>query len=112
MGRRPRIVALIDWDCAGFGAAGVDLGSLRCDAATAFGSNAADDVLDGWEAAAGRRASHVAYWDMVAALCTPNDMGWFHGAIAGQGRADLTRELMVERRDQFLTDALARLNGG
>ena len=84
-----RIVALIDWDCAGFGAAGVDLGSLRCDAATAFGSNAADDVLAGWEAAAGRPASHVAYWDVVAALCTPNDMGWFHGAIAGQGRADL-----------------------
>jgi hypothetical protein len=39
-------------------------------------------------------------------------MDWFAGAIAGQGRTDLTREVLVERRDSFLRDALRRLDAG
>jgi aminoglycoside phosphotransferase (APT) family kinase protein len=101
---------LIDWDCAGAGAPGVDLGSLRCDAAICFGVEAADDVRAGWEEAAGRPAADLAYWDAVAALSTPPDMGWFPEAIAGQGRPDLTRELLVRRRDEFLRAALERLD--
>jgi len=92
------------------GPAGVDLGSLRCDAALYHGLACADDVRRGWEEAAGRAAADVAYWDVVAALSTPPDMGWFVGAIAGQGRPDLTREILVERRDAFLADALRRLD--
>jgi hypothetical protein len=38
----------------------------------------------------GRPAEDVAYWDAVAALSTPPDMGWFAKAIADQGRRDLT----------------------
>jgi hypothetical protein len=106
------LAALVDWDCAGAGAPGVDLGSLRCDAAICFGPEAADDVLVGWEGGAGRPAGNVAHWDAVAALSTPPDMGWFPGAIAGQGRPDLTRELLVRRRDAFLRAALDRLDGG
>jgi aminoglycoside phosphotransferase (APT) family kinase protein len=104
------LAALVDWDCAGAGAPGVDLGSLRCDAAVCFGVEAAADVTAGWEAAAGRPAADLAYWDVVAALSTPPDMGWFPGAIAGQGRPDLTRELLVRRRDDFLRAALNRLD--
>jgi aminoglycoside phosphotransferase (APT) family kinase protein len=100
---------LIDWDCAGAGAPGVDLGSLRCDAAICFGAEAADDVTAGWEEATGRPAADLAYWDAVAALSTPPDMGWFPDAIAGQGRPDLTRELLAGRRDDFLRAALDRL---
>jgi aminoglycoside phosphotransferase (APT) family kinase protein len=103
------LTGLIDWDCAGVGPAGVDIGSLRCDAALCFGPAAADEVLRGWVEAAGRPAPDVAYWDVVAALSSPPDMGWFVGAIAGQGRADLTREILVARRDEFLADALSRL---
>jgi aminoglycoside phosphotransferase (APT) family kinase protein len=104
------LAGLVDWDCAGAGAPGVDLGSLRCDAAICFGAEAADDVRAGWEEAAGRPAAEVAYWDVVAALSTPPDMGWFPGAIAGQGRPDLTRELLARRRDDFLRAALDRLD--
>jgi aminoglycoside phosphotransferase (APT) family kinase protein len=106
------LAGLIDWDCAGVGPAGVDLGSLRCDAALCFGPAAAGEVLRGWENAAGRPATDVAYWDVVAGLCTPPDMDWFVGAIAGQGRADLTREVLLDRRDRFLADALRRLPEG
>jgi aminoglycoside phosphotransferase (APT) family kinase protein len=105
------LVGLVDWDSAGAGPAGVDLGSLRCDAALCFGLDAADDVQYGWEDAAGRAAGHVAYWDVVAALSTPPDMGWFPEAIAGQGRPDLTRQILLQRRDAFLRAALSRLDG-
>jgi aminoglycoside phosphotransferase (APT) family kinase protein len=105
------LVGLIDWDCAGAGPAGVDLGSLRSDAAFSFGLDAADDVLHGWQEAAGRPAEDVAYWDVVAALSSPPDLGWFVGAYAGQGRPDLSRPLMIQRRDAFLRAALDRLDG-
>lgn len=104
------LAAVIDWDCAGCGPAGVDLGSLRCDAAMCYGLDAADRVRDGWERAAGRQADSVAYWDVVAALSTPPDIDWFADAIAGMtGRPDLTADVLQDRRDGFLADALDRL---
>jgi aminoglycoside phosphotransferase (APT) family kinase protein len=106
------LAGLIDWDCAGAGPPGVDLGSLRCDAALCFGVEAADDVQAGWEEEAGRPAADVAHWDVVAALSTPPDMGWFPGAMAGQGRPDLDQEVLVRRRDAFLRAALDRLDAG
>jgi aminoglycoside phosphotransferase (APT) family kinase protein len=101
---------LIDWDCAGSGSPGVDLGSLRCDAAICFGLDAAADIQQGWEEVAARPAADVAYWDVVAALSTPPDMGWFPSALAGQGRPDLTHDVLLRRRDEFLRAALARLD--
>lgn len=103
------LAALIDWDCAGTGAAGVDLGSLRCDAALCFGVDAADVVMAGWTAEAGVGPHDADYWDVVAALSTPPDLGWFVSAIAGQGREDLDRATLLHRRDEFLTAALDRL---
>jgi aminoglycoside phosphotransferase (APT) family kinase protein len=104
-----RLTAVLDWDCAGAGPAGIDLGSLRCDAAWCHGLQAADDILRGWEAEAGRPSSDVPYWDAVAALVSPPDMGWFPQSMAAQGRPDLTREVMLERRDAFLAAALSQL---
>lgn len=106
------LAGLVDWDCAGAGPPGVDLGSLRCDAAVCFGVEAAADVQAGWEEEAGRPAAEVAHWDVVAALSTPPDMGWFPDAIAGQGRPDLGQDVLVRRRDAFLRDALDRLDAG
>jgi aminoglycoside phosphotransferase (APT) family kinase protein len=104
------LTGLVDWDCAGTGSPGVDLGSLRCDAAICFGLDAARDVQAGWEEATGRPPSAVPYWDIVAALSTPPDMGWFPAAIAAQGRPDLTQELLLRRRDAFLRNALAEMS--
>jgi aminoglycoside phosphotransferase (APT) family kinase protein len=102
--------AILDWDAAGAGAAGVDLGSLRCDASICYGLEAADLVLAGWEEQGGHPASNVAYWDAVAALSSPPDMGWVAGTIADQGRPDLNDgQLLTERRDAFLRQALTAL---
>ena len=102
------LVAIIDWDCAGRGPAGIDLGSLRLDAAMCFGVGAEDDVLDGWRRIGGA-ASDLPYWDLVAALSTPPELDWFVDATRAQGRPDLTQDTMRERRDQFLANALRHL---
>lgn len=104
------LTAIVDWDCAGAGHPGVDLGGMRCDAALMFGVDWADVVLDGWERQAGRPAADVPYWDLVAALSTPPDFAdrW-EATIQDQGRPDLTGDLLNARRDEFLSDALERL---
>jgi aminoglycoside phosphotransferase (APT) family kinase protein len=111
---------LIDWDAAGAGPAGIDLGTLRSDVALYFGSSplastglaAADEVLAGWQQAAGRPAEHVAYWDVAAALCTVGDMAYcLPGDLLGEhGRPDLTAALLTARRDAFLAAALDQLD--
>jgi len=104
-----QVVGLIDWDCAGVGHPGVDLGSARLDAALMFGQPATAPVLDGWCEATDHNAGEVAYWDVVAALSTPTDLGYFMAVIHRQGRADLTQDQAIERRDTFLRAALDQL---
>ncbi|PRY36286.1 aminoglycoside phosphotransferase family protein [Umezawaea tangerina] len=99
---------MVDWDGAGTGPSGVDVGSMRCDAAILHGLGAADLVLDGWEREAGSRAPDVARWDVVAALGTPADLGDWLPVIHGQGRGDLDARTATARRDEFLRAALGR----
>lgn len=103
------LVAVIDWDCAGVGHPGVDLGSLRCDAALFYGPEYADRVSEGWRSKAGKPAPDVAYWDVVASLSTPPDVGeWLPNAV-DQGRPDLDGPTLNARRDEFLKAALSQL---
>ena len=72
-----RLTGIIDWECAGIGHPGIDLGMQRCDAALVVGMSGADDVLAGYESAIGHAAADVAYWDLAAALTTPPTMDLF-----------------------------------
>jgi aminoglycoside phosphotransferase (APT) family kinase protein len=105
-----RCTGLVDWDCAGAGSPGIDLSGARCDAALMFGIPAAEEVLQGWQQAAGRRADQLAYWDVVAASCSLADMGFCVPVMHDQGRPDLDADVLGERRDAFLGAALARLD--
>ncbi|MEV6864706.1 aminoglycoside phosphotransferase family protein [Streptosporangium subroseum] len=102
-------VGVLDWDAAGAGSYGVDLGSLRCDVAITFGLPAAEQVLEGWQEAIGRQADDLAYWDVIAALSTPTDMIEWLPTIHEQGRIDLNAQTLTDRRDAFLRTALDRL---
>jgi aminoglycoside phosphotransferase (APT) family kinase protein len=84
---------LIDWKTAGAGDPGVDLGELRKQIAITYDHKAIDGVVDGWEEATGKSADNVAYWDVIAALNTPTDLG----------------PVITKKRDAFLQDALERL---
>src|SRR5439155_6119019 len=93
------LVAIIDWEAAGAGDPGVDLGCLRWDAALLFGGSSGDEILDGWESGSGRPARDVAYWDVVAALNTPADMSGFVPSFVAVGRTDLDGATLDARRD-------------
>jgi aminoglycoside phosphotransferase (APT) family kinase protein len=101
----------IDWDCAGTGHPGIDLGTLRLDAAMFAGAGGPAEILGGWEEGAGQRAGDLAYWDVAAALTTVGDMADCLPPLADHGRTDLTARALTARRDAFLSDALTRLGG-
>jgi aminoglycoside phosphotransferase (APT) family kinase protein len=101
---------IVDWDCAGAGPPGIDLGWLRLDAALFFDPSAADEILLGWQQAIGRPARHVAYWDVVAALGTVGDMKNCMPPLLDHGRTDLDAPTLTARRDAFLGAALDRLD--
>jgi Ser/Thr protein kinase RdoA (MazF antagonist) len=102
-------MGMVDWDAAGAGHPGIDLGTLRCDAAVVFGLPAAAEILRGWREATGRPAEATAYWDLVAALTTPTDMARWLPVAHHHGRADLTTASLNTRRDAFLRAALDQL---
>jgi aminoglycoside phosphotransferase (APT) family kinase protein len=101
---------VIDWDAAGAGSPGIDLGTLRLDAALYHGPAAAGQILDGWRQAAGREPEHVAYWDLVAALTTVGDMAQCMPPLPGQHRRGLGARILTARRDAFLSAALTQLD--
>jgi aminoglycoside phosphotransferase (APT) family kinase protein len=101
-----RCVGILDWDAAGVGHPGIDLGTLRLDAAVVFGLPAAAEVLEGWQQATGQTADAMAYWDLVAALTTPTDMATWLPVVHDHGRVDLDAATLNRRRDAFLHAAL------
>ena len=68
-------------------------------------------ILDGWRDASGREPDAVAYWDGVAALCSPADMADWLAVFHRQGRTDLNVATLSRRRDAFLRQALEKLDG-
>ena len=103
-------VGTIDWEVAGAGHPGVDLGALRLDAAILFDLPAASEILAGWEEANGRRAEDIAYWDIVTCLNTSADMSGFLPTIHQAGRTELDGKTLTDRRDSFLRQALHQLD--
>jgi aminoglycoside phosphotransferase len=101
-------VALIDWKNAGAGDPGVDLGNLRMKMAIQYGPEAPDHVLDGWQRESGRQASHVAYWDAVAAAYSPAVLDDYESGFDDHGH-EIDWQAKTGRRDAFLREALNRL---
>jgi aminoglycoside phosphotransferase (APT) family kinase protein len=99
----------VDWDFAGVGPPGVDLGSIRCDVVVMYGQAAAEEVLAGWEEVQGTRATNVGWWDATAAMCTPPDLGLWLPNFQHQGRHDLDLATVTTRRDAFLAAALGAI---
>lgn len=97
---------MVDWDASGTGHPGIDLGTVRLDAAIMFGLEAPRNVLAGWRSATGYGSEphDLAYWDIRAALNTPATMA---PPVHHQyGRSDLDSTTAAARRDDFLRDAL------
>ena len=99
-------VGIVDWDAAGVGHPGIDLGTPRLDAAIMFGVPTAAMVLQGWRQTIGQEPDPMAYWDLAAALTTPTDMATWLPVAHDHGRVDLDAATLNRRRDAFLRAAL------
>lgn len=99
----------VDWDYAGYGPAGIDLGSLRADVVVLHGAEAGAKVLAGWQEGAGRPAPDLAWWDLVAGVSTPDDLSVWLPNFHAQGRTDLDLPTITRRRDAFVEHALYAL---
>lgn len=104
-----RCVGIVDWETAGAGHPGVDLGSLRWDAAVLFGEWAPDHIATGWTESTGREPDSQSYWDVVTALNLPADVGGLVPSLHEAGRTDLDVQTVRDRHEAFLRDALDRL---
>jgi aminoglycoside phosphotransferase (APT) family kinase protein len=105
-----RCSGVIDWEVAGAGHPGVDLGCLRWDGALLYGDVAfRDEILAAWEEAIGQRLPDIAYWDAVAALNVPSDLAGLEASYREHGRGDVDGPTLDSRRDAFLEDALSRM---
>ncbi len=104
--RDDRFIGFVDWDAAGVGQPGLDLGSIRFDVALYFGLDGLDAVNEGWHEAGGPQIDQLAYWDVLAALSSPTDLSSWMPTIAGPGRADLDIRTIATRRDDFIRSAL------
>jgi aminoglycoside phosphotransferase (APT) family kinase protein len=107
-----RQTGTVDWDYAGAGPAGIDIGSLRCDIAVMYGLPAADEVLAGWQEQHGTPAADTSWWDLIAVTCSPPDLRLWLPNFHDQGRPDLDLATVTSRRDAFLAAALRDLGAG
>jgi aminoglycoside phosphotransferase (APT) family kinase protein len=99
----------VDWEAAGIGPPGLDLASVRFDAALYFGVECLDVVTRGWLEAGAPVVDDLAYWDLVAALASPVDLASWMTVIRAPGRDDLSVDTVTSRRDDFVDSAMAAI---
>jgi aminoglycoside phosphotransferase len=102
----------VDWDAAGVGQPGLDLGSLRFDAALYYGLDQLDAITEGWLAVGCAPIDNLAHWDLAAALASPTDLTKWMPIISTPGRHDLDNATIMSRRNEFVTSALGRVDRG
>ena len=98
----------VDWDAAGIGQPGLDLGSIRFDAVLYDGLDSLDRISQGWVDGGGPPIEDLAYWDLAAALASPADLTPWMPVITALGRDDVDIHTVSSRRDDFIIDALRR----
>lgn len=99
----------VDWDAAGRGSPGIDLGTMRLDVAFFFGPEAMDYVVAGWSDTSGRSVVDLAYWDIVAALTSPVDLAPWLPNLQRLGRPDLDGATIALRREESVRRALTAI---
>lgn len=105
---RGRLVGVVDWEEAGPGYPGQDLGYCRLDLFTLHGARVADAFLAAYEAAMGERVRQLAFWDLLgAAVALPDPERWL-GGYHDLGRTEITPRAMRERTLAFIRQALQR----
>jgi aminoglycoside phosphotransferase (APT) family kinase protein len=91
------ITAVVDWEEAAYGDPGIDVAYCRMEMRLSGVGHVADDFLDAYEAAAGRRVANLGFWELAAAarpMFSPE--GW------------ITESPAKEEFRSFIADAIKR----
>jgi aminoglycoside phosphotransferase (APT) family kinase protein len=107
---RDAFTGFVDWDAAGIGQPGLDLGSIRFDVSLYDGLDGLDRISEGWADGGGQAIEDLPYWDLVAASASPADLTPWMPIITAPGRADLDIHTVTTRRDDFIISAIRRAN--
>lgn len=93
-----QISAVVDWEEAGFGDAGIDVGYFRMELCLEGLEDEADQFLKVYEDTIGQPVANLGVWELAAAVRPMLDVeGWF------------TRPMMAERFRRFIAKAKARV---
>jgi aminoglycoside phosphotransferase (APT) family kinase protein len=108
--RRGRIAGITDWQEAGLGDPGEDVGYCRLDLALCLGGSAPDEFLEAYEQSAGQPVRDLQIWDMVAATRPlPDPADWIPGYHdLASGRTELTPRLLRRRLTGWIDRAIAQ----
>ena len=105
--RRGRLVAVVDWDGATVGDPGHDVGFCRMALALQHVEGAADHFVRAYEAAAGRQAPNLLFWELLSAALAIRYQHLWLASMHSLGRIDLTPESINARLRGFIAEALA-----
>jgi aminoglycoside phosphotransferase (APT) family kinase protein len=92
-----RIAAVVDWEEASCGDRGIDVAYCRMQMYLRGVSSSADEFLDAYERAAGKRVSNLGFWELAAAARPMH---------SPEGWIDASPE--KERFTQFIAGAMER----
>lgn len=112
--RNGRLAAVIDWEDAQLGDPLIDLAQSRSEIVWIFGVAALELFTRHYQSLNDLDYRHLPYWDLCAALrfmrLAGGDLAEFAAYFAGYGRADITAPTIQADMNNFIAQALEKLN--
>lgn len=112
--RNGRLTAVIDWEDAQLGDPLIDLAQSRSEIVWIFGPAALETFTQHYQSLANLDYGNLPYWDLCAALrfwrLAGGDLAGFVAYFAGYGRADITAPTIQKNMNDFIAQALEKLN--
>lgn len=103
------VSAVVDWTDACLGAKQLDIGHCRWNLAMMYGQESADLFLKSYKIAS-PDLEYVPYWDLEAiGNVFTEDTPEVYGGWTAFGLDKLTKDIMIERMDEFLHQALKQV---
>ncbi|MBM7563875.1 phosphotransferase family protein [Paenibacillus sacheonensis] len=108
-----QVSGVVDWVNGCIGPAGVDVGHCRVNLVMLHGLEAADEFLAAYCRHAGDAFAYDPYWDLVSLIDFAFWEPEVYGGWTALGVTGLTRDLMIERLDDYLLQLLRmKMEGG
>jgi aminoglycoside phosphotransferase (APT) family kinase protein len=102
--------SIIDWEASGLGDPLLDLAISRLDVLWLYGRIAMDEFTHNYQEISDLDISNLPYWDLWAAHRTGGKFALWASVYPELGHPDVTESIMRERHEDFVHQALDKLN--